>query len=132
MSRGLLSDVSSIFLSDSFCTRSLMREKTAKSFIRGRKQIQNIFNRIFVGFFKVNLRFSLYIDFDYLYNNCVFHFFQNKNEVWKVMEMCYQILLLEKRVTQRELFYKLLCDSPDYFPSQLFVNRTIQGYTHFS
>lgn len=43
------------------------------------------------------------------------------------MEMCYQILLQEKRVTQRELYYKLLCDSPDLFPSQKDVNRTIQG-----
>ncbi|KAK9276831.1 hypothetical protein L1049_006368 [Liquidambar formosana] len=39
--------------------------------------------------------------------------------VWKVMEMCFQILVQEKRVTQRELFYKLLCGSPDYFTSQL-------------
>ncbi|XP_027362146.1 meiotic recombination protein SPO11-2 isoform X1 [Abrus precatorius] len=46
--------------------------------------------------------------------------------VWKVMEMCYQILLQEKRVTQRELYYKLLCDSPQLFPSQTHVNRTIQ------
>ncbi|KAL7160019.1 hypothetical protein ABFS83_01G066800 [Erythranthe nasuta] len=46
--------------------------------------------------------------------------------VWKVMEMCYQILIEEKKVTQRELFYKLLCDSPQYFTSQLQVNRTIQ------
>jgi meiotic recombination protein SPO11 len=44
------------------------------------------------------------------------------------MEMCYQILLQEKRVTQRELFYKLLCDSQHLFPSQKDVNRTIQGY----
>ncbi|KAK7308962.1 hypothetical protein RJT34_05328 [Clitoria ternatea] len=47
-------------------------------------------------------------------------------KVWKVMEMCYQILLQEKRVTQRELYYKLLCDSPHLFPSQTHVNRTIQ------
>ncbi|WVZ14244.1 hypothetical protein V8G54_011810 [Vigna mungo] len=46
--------------------------------------------------------------------------------VWKVMEMCYQILLQEKRLTQRELFYKLLYDSPQLFPSQTHVNRTIQ------
>lgn len=46
------------------------------------------------------------------------------------MEMCYKILSEEKQVTQRELFYKLICDSPDYFSSQLEVNRTIQG--HFS
>lgn len=43
------------------------------------------------------------------------------------MEMCYQILVQGKKVTQRELFYKLLCDSPDYFTCQLQVNRTIQG-----
>ncbi|KAL9230991.1 hypothetical protein vseg_006269 [Gypsophila vaccaria] len=46
--------------------------------------------------------------------------------VWKVMELCYQILMEEKRVTQRELFYKLLCTSSDYFSSQDQVNRTIQ------
>ncbi|KAF3563890.1 hypothetical protein DY000_02012335 [Brassica cretica] len=46
--------------------------------------------------------------------------------VWKVMEMCFQILLQEKRVTQRELFYKLLCDSPDLFSSQIEVNRSVQ------
>ncbi|KAK4365423.1 hypothetical protein RND71_016781 [Anisodus tanguticus] len=80
VSRGLLTGDSWIFLSHSFCTRSLTRENSTKSFIR----------------------------------------------VWKVMEMCYQILVQEKRVTQRELYYKLLCDSPDYFTSQLQVNRTIQ------
>ncbi|KAE8055405.1 hypothetical protein FH972_012245 [Carpinus fangiana] len=80
VSQGLLTQVSWIFLSHSFCTRSLMRANTAKAFIR----------------------------------------------VWKVMEMCFRILVQEKRVTQRELFYKLLCDSPDYFTSQLQVNRTIQ------
>ncbi|KFK40478.1 hypothetical protein AALP_AA2G000900 [Arabis alpina] len=46
--------------------------------------------------------------------------------VWKVMEICFQILLQEKRVTQRELFYKLLCDSPEYFSSQIEVNRSVQ------
>ncbi|KAL3635606.1 hypothetical protein CASFOL_020153 [Castilleja foliolosa] len=46
--------------------------------------------------------------------------------VWKVMGMCYQILGQEKKVTQRELFYKLLCDSPQYFASQEQANRTIQ------
>ncbi|XP_024984774.1 meiotic recombination protein SPO11-2 [Cynara cardunculus var. scolymus] len=80
VNQGLLTDVSWIFLSHAFCTKSLTRENTAKSFIR----------------------------------------------VWKVMEMCYEILVLEKRVTQRELFYKLLCASPDYFASQLQVNQTIQ------
>ncbi|XVF52978.1 hypothetical protein PTKIN_Ptkin05aG0061400 [Pterospermum kingtungense] len=80
VSEGILTDVSWIFLSHSFCTRSLMRPNAAKAFVR----------------------------------------------VWKVMEMCFEILIQEKRVTQRELFYKLLCDSPDYFSSQLQVNRTIQ------
>ncbi|XP_039055971.1 meiotic recombination protein SPO11-2-like [Hibiscus syriacus] len=80
MSEGILTDVSWIFLSHTFCTRSLMRANAAKAFIR----------------------------------------------VWKVMEMCFEILVQEKQVTQRELFYKLLCDSPDYFSSQLQVNRTIQ------
>ncbi|KAJ7944970.1 meiotic recombination protein SPO11-2 [Quillaja saponaria] len=46
--------------------------------------------------------------------------------VWKMLEMCYQILVQEKRVTQRELYYKLLCNAPDLFTSQLEVNRTIQ------
>ncbi|KAM7256522.1 hypothetical protein ACFE04_012263 [Oxalis oulophora] len=49
--------------------------------------------------------------------------------VWKVMEICLQILVQKKRVTQRELFYMLLCKSPDYFSSQLQVNRTTQGRT---
>jgi len=47
------------------------------------------------------------------------------------MEMCFKILSQEKRVTQRELFYKLLCVSPDCFSSQLQVNRTIQGLFNF-
>ncbi|KAI4315464.1 hypothetical protein L6164_028272 [Bauhinia variegata] len=81
VNHGLLTELSWLFLSHSVSTRSLMRPKAAKAFVR----------------------------------------------VWKVMEMCYQILLQEKRVTQRELFYKLLCDSPDLFPSQTDVNRTIQG-----
>ncbi|KAI3522596.1 hypothetical protein L1887_00505 [Cichorium endivia] len=80
VNRSLLTEVSWIFLSRSFCTKSLTRENSAKAFIR----------------------------------------------VWKMMEMCYGILLLEKKVTQRELFYKLLCSSPDYFTSQLQVNQTIQ------
>ncbi|KAJ3692591.1 hypothetical protein LUZ60_011686 [Juncus effusus] len=46
--------------------------------------------------------------------------------VWKVMQMCYAILKEGKLVTQRELFYKLLSDSPDYFSSQSQVNSTIQ------
>ncbi|GAV76132.1 TP6A_N domain-containing protein [Cephalotus follicularis] len=80
VSQGLLTNFSWIFLSNSICTRSLMRTNAARAFVR----------------------------------------------VWKVMEMCLQILVQEKRVTQRELFYKLLCSSPDYFTSQLQVNRTIQ------
>ncbi|XP_022958588.1 meiotic recombination protein SPO11-2 isoform X4 [Cucurbita moschata] len=80
VNQGILTDESWIFLSHSFCTRSLMRANAAKAFVR----------------------------------------------VWKLMEMCSQILLQEKRVTQRELFYKLFCDSPAYFPTQLHVNRTIQ------
>ncbi|VAI75846.1 unnamed protein product [Triticum turgidum subsp. durum] len=46
--------------------------------------------------------------------------------VWKVMEMCYKILGEGKLVTQRELFYKLLSDSPKYFSCQRHVNQTIQ------
>ncbi|TYH58348.1 hypothetical protein ES332_D08G147900v1 [Gossypium tomentosum] len=80
VSEGILTDVSWIFLSHSFCSRSLMKANATKAFIR----------------------------------------------VWKVMEMCFEFLTQEKRVTQRELFYKLLCDSPHYFSSQLQVNRTIQ------
>ncbi|KAK2984582.1 hypothetical protein RJ640_018960 [Escallonia rubra] len=80
VSQGLLTDVSWIFLSRSFCTRSLTKNSSAKAFIR----------------------------------------------VWKVMEMIYQVLVEGKRVTQRELYYKLLCTSPEYFTSQLQVNRTIQ------
>ncbi|KAG6788281.1 hypothetical protein POTOM_004343 [Populus tomentosa] len=81
VSQGLLTDDDTwIFLSRSFCKRTLMRANAAKAFIR----------------------------------------------VWKVMEMCFKILSQEKRVTQRELFYKLLCVSPDCFSSQLQVNRTIQ------
>ncbi|CAL1375229.1 unnamed protein product [Linum trigynum] len=80
VNQGMLTDVSSIFLSDMLSVRSLTKANAAKAFVR----------------------------------------------VWKVMELCYQILSHEKRVTQRELFYKLLCESPDYFSSQLQVNRTIQ------
>jgi DNA topoisomerase VI subunit A len=47
--------------------------------------------------------------------------------VWKVMEMCYKILGEGKLVTQRELFYKLLSDSPKYFSCQRHVNQSIQG-----
>ncbi|XP_064955270.1 meiotic recombination protein SPO11-2 isoform X3 [Musa acuminata AAA Group] len=77
---GLLSDVSSVFLSHSVCTRSLMRANDAKAFVR----------------------------------------------VWMVMAMCFRILVQGKLATQRELFYKLLCDAPEYFRSQRQVNRTVQ------
>ncbi|RLM61781.1 meiotic recombination protein SPO11-2 [Panicum miliaceum] len=46
--------------------------------------------------------------------------------VWKVMEMCYKILGEGKLVHQRELFYKLLSESPKYFSCQSHVNRAIQ------
>ncbi|KAF5184354.1 Meiotic recombination protein spo11-2 [Thalictrum thalictroides] len=46
--------------------------------------------------------------------------------IWKVLEICYQILLQEKLVTQRELFYKLISTSPNYFNSQSQVNRSVQ------
>ncbi|OEL19619.1 Meiotic recombination protein SPO11-2 [Dichanthelium oligosanthes] len=72
---GLLSDVSSVYLSYAFCKRSLMRENNAKAF---------------------------------------------------VMELCYKILGEGKLVHQRELFYKLLSDSPQYFSCQRHVNRAIQ------
>ncbi|GJN39629.1 hypothetical protein PR202_gb28760 [Eleusine coracana subsp. coracana] len=77
---GLLNDVSSVYLSYAFCKRSLMRENTAKGFMR----------------------------------------------VWKVMEMCYKILGEGKLVCQRELFYKLLSDSPKYFSCMRHVTQSIQ------
>uniref|UniRef100_J3MQI6 Meiotic recombination protein SPO11-2 n=1 Tax=Oryza brachyantha TaxID=4533 RepID=J3MQI6_ORYBR len=46
--------------------------------------------------------------------------------VWKVMEVCYKILGEGKLVTQRELFYKLLSDSPSYFSCQRHINQTVQ------
>uniref|UniRef100_A0A0D9X4K9 DNA topoisomerase (ATP-hydrolyzing) n=1 Tax=Leersia perrieri TaxID=77586 RepID=A0A0D9X4K9_9ORYZ len=46
--------------------------------------------------------------------------------VWKVMEVCYKILGEGKMVTQRELFYKLLSESPNYFSCQRLVNQTVQ------
>lgn len=77
-------------------------------------------------YFLVSVHVQLYIDKSSIFVCFVFKYFFYLI-VWKVMEMCFQILVQEKRVTQRELFYKLLCDSPDYFTSQLQVNRTIQG-----
>ncbi|CAD6266139.1 unnamed protein product [Miscanthus lutarioriparius] len=75
---GLLNDVSSVYLSHTFCKRSLMHNP--KAFLR----------------------------------------------VWKVMEMSYKILGEGKLVHQRELFYKLLSDSPKYFSCQRHVNQAIQ------
>jgi hypothetical protein len=43
------------------------------------------------------------------------------------MEMCYKILGEGKPVSQRELFYKLLSDSPKYFSTMRHVSLTIQG-----
>lgn len=85
-----------------------MRANTAKAFIRGTDLVKKI-----VSLLRVSTLMSMPI-ISFLI-------------VWKVMEMCFGVLVQEKRVTQRELFYKLLCDSPDYFTSQLQVNRTIQG-----
>ena len=47
--------------------------------------------------------------------------------VWNVMELCYKILGEGKLVHQRELFYKLLSDSPKYFSCQRHANQAIQG-----
>lgn len=80
---------------------------------------------------EVNILIDLQINYIYL---CIFKLFcvwicnvEFTVTVWKLMAMCSRILGLDKKVTQRELFYKLLCDSPDYFSSQSQVNRTIQG-----
>ena len=109
VNQSLLTEASWIFLSRSFCTKSLTRENSAKAFIRGTYYM--------IRHYKTNT-ISLFLCIT-LSTLC--------KSVWKVMEMCYSILLLEKRVTQRELFYKLLCSSPDYFTTQLQVNQTIQG-----
>ncbi|KAJ7553111.1 hypothetical protein O6H91_06G084500 [Diphasiastrum complanatum] len=47
-------------------------------------------------------------------------------KVWKLMQIVYELLQLGKKATQRELYYRLLADSPDYFRSQQQVNDTIQ------
>ncbi|XP_024523836.1 meiotic recombination protein SPO11-2 [Selaginella moellendorffii] len=47
--------------------------------------------------------------------------------VWKMLELCYQLLTLGKKATQREIFYRLLCDASEYFQCQEQVNKTIQG-----
>ncbi|MQL68544.1 hypothetical protein Taro_000851, partial [Colocasia esculenta] len=104
--QGLMSDISSVFLSHSLCTRSLLRSKETKAFIRGIDDAHSIQFYYF--------RFSEHAPF--------------LLTVWKIMKLCFQILGEKKQVTQRELFYKLLCDSPDYFTSQTQVNRTVQGH----
>ncbi|EFJ14051.1 hypothetical protein SELMODRAFT_423971 [Selaginella moellendorffii] len=38
--------------------------------------------------------------------------------VWKMLELCYQLLTLGKKATQREIFYRLLCDASEYFQCQ--------------
>lgn len=49
VSRGLLTESTRIFLTDSFSTKSLMNENTAKSFIRGIiKLLQLLVERYFV------------------------------------------------------------------------------------
>lgn len=110
VNHGLLTDVSWIFLSHSCCTRSLMRANATKAFIRGRSRSPSFFYKeaSVKAYDIINTGFECFV-------------------VWKVMEMCYQILLQEKRVTQRELYYKLLCTSSEYFTSQLQVNKAIQG-----
>ncbi|KAG8375019.1 hypothetical protein BUALT_Bualt10G0056000 [Buddleja alternifolia] len=56
----------------------------------------------------------------------ILNFLKNLNSATPSISDLPLILVQEKKVTQRELFYKLLCDSPDYFTSQSQVNRTIQ------
>ena len=112
----LLSDVSSVYLSYAFCKRSLMRESSAKAFVRGDGHV------IMYPFSILGTHFSASsCPFLFGWNACVFW------TVWKVMEMCYKILGEGKLVHQRELFYKLLSESPKYFSCQRHVNRAIQG-----
>jgi len=111
----LLSDVSSVYLSYAFCKRSLMRENNAKAFVRGGHLIMYPFSILGTHFSASSCPFL------FGWNACVFW------TVWKVMEMCYKILGEGKLVHQRELFYKLLSESPKYFSCQRHVNRAIQG-----
>lgn len=46
--------------------------------------------------------------------------------VWMVLRICYQLLEEGKQATQRELFYRLLSEAPNYFQCQSQVNNTIQ------
>ncbi|KAI5067860.1 hypothetical protein GOP47_0016205 [Adiantum capillus-veneris] len=46
--------------------------------------------------------------------------------VWMVLRISYQLLEEGKQATQRELFYRLLSESPGFFKCQQQVNDTIQ------
>nr|XP_024396453.1 meiotic recombination protein SPO11-2-like isoform X2 [Physcomitrium patens] len=46
--------------------------------------------------------------------------------VWKVMQICYQLLGIGKQATQREIFYNILSTSSSYITSQNQVNSAIQ------
>ena len=86
----LLSDVSSVYLSYAFCKRSLMRESSAKAFVRGDGHV------IMYPFSILGTHFSASsCPFLFGWNACVFW------TVWKVMEMCYKILGEGKLVHQR-------------------------------
>jgi hypothetical protein len=110
--RGLLSDVSSVYLSYAFRKRSLMRESNGKAFVRGGHEFLQYAGDTFLCFAMPIYSAEILVCF---------------STVWKVMEMCYKILGEGKLVHQRELFYKLLSDSPNYFSCQHHVNRAIQG-----
>jgi hypothetical protein len=110
--RGLLSDVSSVYLSYAFRKRSLMRESNGKAFVRGGHEFLQYAGDTFLCFAMPIYLAEILVCF---------------STVWKVMEMCYKILGEGKLVHQRELFYKLLSDSPNYFSCQHHVNRAIQG-----
>ena len=48
-----------------------------------------------------------------------------------VLRVCYELLQEAKQATQREIFYRLLSESPNYFQSQRQVNDSIQGFLLF-
>lgn len=104
---GLLNDVSSVYLSYTFCKRSLTHNP--KAFVRG--------YHLFLECPGTELSSPI----------CLAKIAVCCGIVWKVMEMCYKILGEGKLVQQRELFYKLLSDSPKYFSCQRHVNQAIQG-----
>lgn len=47
--------------------------------------------------------------------------------MWKVLELCYELLGLEKRATLREIYYILVSDALSLFQVQDQVNAAIQG-----